>query len=390
MTLNSDDLPRGMRAKTLASGQRAWYWQPTPKDIKAGFTPKSVALGPVFSTACKVAEGLNADLDNWRGGVERLPYEPGTFDWLVAEYEKTKAYRNLKPKTARDYSGHLGAIAKIKLKSPPGPLGKLELERINTRTADKIHEKLETRGSRTAAYAIAVVRRAWSAVWRSWPEYVPETNPFMKMDIGHTSEETKPANWGQLDSFVSKAIAMGELGMAIAARAAWDLCMRPTEIYDQFLHTNWRPDSHPHQCWVGSAKNGNGAWVYVADPETGTPFYPELESLIGEMGMKATLIVARRRQKGVRVYDDWVQVTLFNGGRQAKKIREAAKLPAHVTIEAFRHGGLTELGEGDLSDSYAQALSRHKRRATLDRYLHKTDTLSLAAARKRAAHRKGK
>ena len=390
MTLNASDLPRGMRSKTLAGDRIAWYWQPTPDDIRRGFTPKSAALGPDFARACKVAETLNADLDNWRNGVDRPKYEPGTVNWMIAEFEASRAYRNLSASSKRNYSLQLGRIAKLQLKSPAGPFGALELTRINTRTADTIYEKMAKRGSRTGAYAMAAMRRAWNVVWRLWPELVPSVNPFEKMGISHAAEETKPATYGQLLTFVSMAVAEGELGVAIAARAAWDLCMRPSEIYEKFAHAHWRPEDYPHHCWVGSAKNDHGARVFVADPDTGEAFYPELDKLIDTAGPKGSLVVLRRQQKGPKVYRDWIPITPRLGASLALKIRRKAKLPNYVTIEAFRHGGLTELGEGGLSDSLAQAVSRHKKRETLSRYIHRTDTLSLEAARQRAAHRRGK
>jgi len=60
-------------------------------------------------------------------------------------------------------------------------------------------------------------------------------------------------------------------------------------------------------------------------------------------------------------------------------------------MEAFRHGGMTELGDGELPDTMAQALSRHKQCQTLDRYIHRTGVQKVNAARMRKdarAHKK--
>jgi hypothetical protein len=48
---------------------------------------------------------------------------------------------------------------------------------------------------------------------------------------------------------------------------------------------------------------------------------------------------------------------------------------------------LTELGDAGLLDTMAQALSRHKQRTTLDRYIHRTGDQQKAASRLRLAHR---
>ena len=385
--MNADEMPPGMRAMTLKSGAIAYYWRPRPKDVAKGYIPKSRALGRNFATACKVAKGLNADLINWRNGVERPRYTEGTFTWLIHQFEQSRAYKSLSASAQRDYSRNLAQIADLKIKGA-NKLASVSLDRINARVADRIYEKLLERGSRTAAYAIATIRKAWNTVRRLWPEKMPANNPFEAMGISHKPKETVPATWEELASFVAKAVEKDEIGMAIAAQAAWDLCMRPDEIFKKFARTHWRPETHPNQCWVGSAKNDHGAWIYVADPETGEPFYPELDTLIESFPPQGPLMVMRRRRRGAKVYDDWIPIN--NSPKQARDIRTAAKLPDHVTIAAFRHGGLTELGEGGLSDTLAQALSRHKQRSTLTHYLHQTDPLLLEAARKRAAHRKQK
>jgi hypothetical protein len=66
----------------------------------------------------------------------------------------------------------------------------------------------------------------------------------------------------------------------------------------------------------------------------------------------------------------------------------AAGLPDHVTLETFRHGGLTECGTAGLSDTLAQALSRHRQRGTLDRYIHNDDDQMKKASHLRLAHRR--
>src|SRR5580700_10934014 len=56
------------------------------------------------------------------------------------------------------------------------------------------------------------------------------------------------------------------------------------------------------------------------------------------------------------------------------------------TLDACRHGGMTELEEAELTDGQGRALSAHKSRA-YETYAKRTMERALAATRKRHAHR---
>ena len=67
------------------------------------------------------------------------------------------------------------------------------------------------------------------------------------------------------------------------------------------------------------------------------------------------------------------------------RMRDALGLPRTFTLDACRHGGMTELEEAELTDGQGRALSAHKSRA-YERYAKRTHTRALAATRKRHAH----
>jgi hypothetical protein len=54
-----------------------------------------------------------------------------------------------------------------------------------------------------------------------------------------------------------------------------------------------------------------------------------------------------------------------------------------VTLDACRHGGLTELGNADATESEAEASSMHQTASVLYRYLKPTEIQRESAARKR-------
>jgi hypothetical protein len=69
-----------------------------------------------------------------------------------------------------------------------------------------------------------------------------------------------------------------------------------------------------------------------------------------------------------------------------RRLRKLAKLPETFTLDACRHGGMTELEEAELTDGQGRALSAHKSRA-YEGYAKRTMERALAATRKRHAHR---
>jgi hypothetical protein len=68
-----------------------------------------------------------------------------------------------------------------------------------------------------------------------------------------------------------------------------------------------------------------------------------------------------------------------------RRVRVAAGLPTTFTLDACRHGGMTELEEAELTDGQGRALSAHKSRA-YEGYAKRTFERALAATRKRYAH----
>ena len=68
-------------------------------------------------------------------------------------------------------------------------------------------------------------------------------------------------------------------------------------------------------------------------------------------------------------------------------MRERLGLPATFTLDACRHGGMTELEEAELTDGQGRALSAHKSQQAYEGYAKRTMERALSATRKRHAHR---
>jgi hypothetical protein len=69
--------------------------------------------------------------------------------------------------------------------------------------------------------------------------------------------------------------------------------------------------------------------------------------------------------------------------RRVREARAAAKLGNHVTLDARRHGGMTELGDAELTEQGVMTLSGHKTAQAARLYVKRTQRQRLTAARKR-------
>jgi hypothetical protein len=84
-----------------------------------------------------------------------------------------------------------------------------------------------------------------------------------------------------------------------------------------------------------------------------------------------------------------VVTTIFNLGsfRQTKEVICAAGLRNELSFTSFRHGGLTELGNADLTEPQIRGLSRQKSSKALPRCVKRTQHQIVAGTYKHRALR---
>jgi hypothetical protein len=407
MILVGDDWPRYTLPKELADGTIAYYWSPTDKALADSGIARA-KLGTDVAAAKKKADDLNADLDYWkihkRHRDDPAPnvVVPGSIDHVFEVYKaanpsKRRSYLKLKPSQQADYARFMKRFADYTLKDGRR-LGRVMAKQLDRQTVDLVYEKLlyDDAGKprrRVTNHVMAVCRRAWGVAIRARPEIMPGYNPFEDMDLDHSSAETLPANYAQLVAFEAKAAELDLPEIAFAARAAWELLQRVEEICTTFSWTHWRPADHAESVFVRFAKKDTPVWKPLGDDKGS--FYPELEERLKAVPKRGALVLVHNATKGRKKKDGSSVKPVYRPysprfmQKRARDIRIAAELPAYVTMESFRHGGLTELGDAGLPDTWAQAQSRHKQRATLDRYIHRSDVQQKAGARMRVAYRRG-
>ena len=78
----------------------------------------------------------------------------------------------------------------------------------------------------------------------------------------------------------------------------------------------------------------------------------------------------------------------FSGMQKiVQRMRKEIGLPKEFTLDACRHGGMTELEEAELTEGPGRALSAHKTSQAYSGYAKRTEKRMLSATRKRFAHR---
>jgi hypothetical protein len=110
------------------------------------------------------------------------------------------------------------------------------------------------------------------------------------------------------------------------------------------------------------AKTGSESWIPLFD-DSGAPIYPEL--------MDELDAIKRDRIGGLMLCRDWGNrgpwptwpkphmPDFTHMSRKVKQVVVAAGLRDELSMTSFRHGGLTESGDAELTDREILAQSRH-------------------------------
>lgn len=142
--------------------------------------------------------------------------------------------------------------------------------------------------------------------------------------------------------------------------------------------TDWRSPEHPRHVRVDHPKTGAEVLLPLEDEEG--PLYPEIEDYLRTLPKLGTPVVLTAGHRGPS--------RPYSAEHQQRKVREARKragLGSYVTLDACRHGGMTELGDAEVTEQGVMALSSHKTPQAARLYQKRTERQRLAAARRRRA-----
>ncbi len=374
-----------MIEKRLKDGRTAYYWNPHKRDMQASCTIRREALGFDYGAAIERANLLNAHIDAGRQGrtaVKSLDNGTrfGTLAWLFERYRRSPAFDRVSERSRPEYLRALARIEDIETKTG-GTVGELPVSSITPAAVDKLYAKLQNgpRGKRIrqANLSIDIARRAWDVVHRTHPTTVPTENPWRGV-LRITTKKAKPAaTRAEVYALAYKLKELGEPHLGAAALICFEWLQRPENVLDgKITWVDYRPAERPSHVRVLHHKTGEVVWMPLED--AGGKLYPELESYLAELPRLGLPIVLTEGKRGpARPYSK------AYAQRRVREARTAAKLQSHVTLDACRHGGMTELGDADLTEQGVMTLSGHKTPQAARLYVKRTERQRVSAARKR-------
>jgi hypothetical protein len=398
MTLS---LPRYVIAKPLATGATGFYFNIPTKYRSLGCSIRNEPLGTDYSVACGSdgnggrAGALNALFDEWlrtKSG-EPLPglARYGSVDWLFREFKASIRFREKVSERSRpDYERSMLMVADMVTKTGDR-VGDRPVKSITPAAADKIYDRLcnGPRGERLrqAEKVVAICRGAWRVVRRLSPDAFDRVvpNPWEGVTKKRRTKGTKPAaTREQVYRFASGAIEAGRPEIGAAAVVCFEFLQRPENVLAGYLAwPDYRPKDAPGAIRIVHHKTGATVWhpLEEATDSGVVQFYADAEAVLAQVPRLGVPMILKRKRDGT---------TEPYGAKETAKIvrrlREQLGLPSAFTLDACRHGGMTELEEAELTDGQGRALSGHRTQAAYAGYAKRTLARALPATRKRYAH----
>jgi hypothetical protein len=394
-------LPRYVIAKRLASGKTAYYFNIPTRYRVLGCSIPNEPLGTDYSVACGAdgnggrAAALNALVDEWLKAESGEPLPTlaryGTVDWLFREFKASIRFREKVSERSRaDYERSMLMVADM-LTKKSDRVGGRPVKSITPAAADKIYERLcqGPRGARLrqAEKVVAICRGAWRVVHRLSPDAFDRVlpNPWEGITKKRRTKAIKPAaTREQVYQFARGAIDAGRPEIGAAAVVCFEFLQRPENVLAGYLAwPDYRPQDAPGAIRIVHHKTGATVWHPLEEATDGgvVQFYADAEAVFARVPRLGVPMILKSRPDGT---------TAPYGPKETAKIvrhlRERLGLPPTFTLDACRHGGMTELEAAELTDGQGRALSGHRTQVAYSGYAKRTLARALPATRKRYAH----
>lgn len=397
-------LPRFVIAKTLSDGATGFYFTIPTRRRRNGCPVPNEALGTSYVAACGEdgnggrAATLNGLFDEWEAQQKGLPIASsltpkiGTIDWLFREYKKTNAYlEKVSLRSRKNYEWAMNELCDTTDKEGRRTGGKL-IKSITPRASDKIYQKLITGSKgerlRTAEKIIALSRKAWRVVHRLFPNEFDAKipNPWIGLTLKTRVKQIKAAvTRDQVYAFAEGCVKADEVEAAAVAVICFEWLQRPENVIAGHIKwTDYRSPKSPSLIRVQHHKTKaivlHPLEERLADG-TVVKFYEDAEVILSHLKRRGTPMILRE-------FDDGKFKPFSFSGMQkiVQRMRKELKLPTYFTLDACRHGGMTELEEAELTDGQGRALSAHRTKESYEGYAKRNLTRALSATRKRYAH----
>lgn len=391
-------LPRYVIPKRLKSGVTSFYFNVPTLYRKSGCPVANEPLGSDFALMQGRARNLNGLVDEWTEARRGVPVSGeaapriGTVDWLFREYKMSKAYtEKVAPVSRKGYEWAMKMVCDT-LTKKEDRVGSRPVKSISPRGADKLYDKfiMGPNGERLrqGEKAVVLCRKAWRVVHRLYPEEFDSAipNPWRGVTMKTRVKATKPAvTRDQVYIFAQGCIEDGEVEVAAAAVICFEWLQRPENVIAGHLKwSDYRSPKNPDVVRILHHKTG-AIVLHPLEERTSTgvvKFYEEAEIVLSHLKRRGVSMILREVSAGKSKPFAQSKVQHI-----VQRMRTKLKLPSTFTLDACRHGGMTELEEAELTDGQGRALSAHRTQQSYEGYAKRNMTRALSATRKRHAHR---
>jgi integrase len=228
---------------------------------------------------------------------------------------------------------------------------------------------------RQANLSVDVARCAWKIVRRLYPRVVPLENPFEGILKINTKQTKSAATRAEAYALARALKEMDEPHLGAAALICFEWLQRPENVLTgKIIWPDYRSADHPNHVRIFHHKTGE----VVLQPLEDQGLYPELEAFLAALPRLGVAIVVTEGSRGPsRPY------AMVYAQAKVREARERAGLGPHVTLDACRHGGMTELGDAKLAEQGVMALSGHRTPQAARLYVKRTEHQRVRAAAKR-------
>ncbi len=172
---------------------------------------------------------------------------------------------------------------------------------------------------------------------------------------------------------------------AAAAVICFEWLQRPENVLGGYLRwPDYRSKEWPNHIKIEHHKTGATVWHPLEEtmPDGVVKFYDDAEAVLAKLPRRGVPMILREVRDGV------TKPYSFSGMQKIiHTMRDEIGLSSTFTLDACRHGGMTELEEAALTDGQGRALSAHKSQQAYEGYAKRTMERALSATRKRHAHR---
>jgi hypothetical protein len=393
-------LPRHVIPKILASGATAFYYTVPTKYRKMGCPIPNEALGTDYAKACGEggrAETLNGLFDEWNDARKGVPISSeaapriGTIDWLFREYRQSRAYlEKVRPRSRRNYEWNMREVCDT-LTNRDDRVGGRPIKSVTPLGADKLYDRFvkgpKGKRLRTAEKLVVLCRKAWRVVHRLHPAEFPKDipNPWLGVTMETRVKLVKAAvTREQVYTFAHGCLERGEAECGAAAVICFESLQRPENVIAG--HVKWSGYRTGPKPTIRIEHHKTGAVIDHPLEETladGTvvKFYEEAEGILSKLTRRGVPLILREVEEGVSK-----QYSFSGMQKIVQRMRKEIGLPTIFTLDACRHGGMTELEEAELTEGQGRALSAHRTSQSYAGYAKRTEARMLSATRKRHAH----